>query len=204
MQSATSTEKADTELVSQTPPEVDIWTLEPEGDVDGSREKKAHAESIALVPEFDNYGYVGKRGSDSYTVFSASGSEYTTGSTGGCNCMDAKMNSPENGCKHNQRLIIELNRGLIPVPDTPVDEWMETKLYDQIITAAEHCAALEDAQQAAERVEEPEYDPSDYDDPIETTATILTGLHGEYERYREDVNPDAPELPEVVRSNSME
>lgn len=186
------------------PPVVEIETLEPT-DADeiesDSREESAHMENIAVVPDFDQYGYVGKRGSANYTVFSGSGREYSTDPTGNGSCMDMTMNDPEAGCKHNQRLMIELNRGLIPAPGESVDEWMETTLYERVVTAAEHLDALQTAQQAAREADDADHDPSDYEAPIETTAAILDGLQQSYQDYRERVNPDAPDLPAAVEAD---
>jgi len=194
-------DQSDAEIVAQVSPTVDLWTLEPERELEGSREKSAHNENIAIVPGFTEYGELVE---DDYTVFSASGSEYTTDPYGECSCMDYTFNKNDpdfEGCKHNNKLIELLNRGVIPAParqgrtQTVVDEWMETTLYNQIVDAIERRDVLEAAQQAAQRVESPEHDPSDYADAIETIETILDGLRGEYERYCKDVNPDAPDLP---------
>jgi hypothetical protein len=186
-------------MVEQTPPTVSLATLEPEAEVEsGSREESAHVENIAIVPDFDEYGYVGDRGAASYTVFSGSGRSYDTDPMGNCSCMDMSMNNPENGCKHNQRLMEELTRGIIPVPDESVEEWVENTLFDRTVAAAERVAELEAAKETAEAVEEPEHDPSDYADAIDTAAAILTGLRDTYADYRERVDADAPELPEIV------
>ena len=188
-------------ITIETPPEAEIAVLGGNGDYSGSRERKAHEENIAIVPEFDEYGYVGDRGSAGYTAYSGSGRSYNTDPQGNCSCMDMSMHDPEEGCKHSQGLIARLNQGETPVPGDPVNEWAENDLYEWVVEAAEHRVALQTAQEKAQQADEPEYDPDDYDDPIKVTTAILTGLRDTYADYRDRVNPDAPELPEIAQTD---
>jgi hypothetical protein len=198
---AFDTETDGGEVTIETPPETEIAVLGGDGDYDGSRERKAHEENIAIVPEFDEYGYVGDRGSSKYGAISGSGRSYEIDPRGNGSCMDMSMHNPENGCKHQQRLMLELNRGLIPAPGKSIEEWAENDLYEWIVEAAEQREALETAQEKAQQADEPEYDPDDYDEPIEVTTAILTGLRDTYADYRERVPPDAPGLPEIAQAD---
>ena len=202
MATDTHNTKDATEKATETPPTVELETLSPNGEVDG-REESAHVENMAVIPVFDDYGIV-YEDDPKYDVASGSGSEYSVSPYGEGTCPDSMFNNPENGCKHIQRVIAELNRGRVPVPGEPVDEWMETEVFSRIKRAAEHLANLKSAQQAASEADDAKYDESDYDDPIETTAAILAGLRDGYEGYRERVNPDAPELPAIARSSDEE
>lgn len=168
---------------------------------DESREKKAHEQNIAVVPDFDSHGVMPKQSSVTYTAFSSSGSEYVVSLTGEekCNCMDASMNSPDDGkgCKHNRKLIKMLNRGDIPAPREEVDEWVTTTLHPKVIEVAVRRGELQAAREAAAHAENPEYEADAYDDPIETATVVLEGLRGSYAYYRENVDPNAPALPDL-------
>lgn len=167
-----------------------------------SRERKAYQEIIAIVPQFDSYGDVGKRDSAAYDVFSGSGSQYKATLSGEelCDCMDVIMNAPE-ACKHSLKLYELLDRGEIPAPREQVNEWMETTLYNRIVAVATRLSELKTARQTARLADEPAHAPDEYNDPIEAAVTVLEGFRDSYMEYRDRVNPDAPPLPAVVNSD---
>lgn len=193
----------DTEPQIETEPTVEVATIEPNREIESdTREESAHIENIAIVPEFDAYGYVGDRGSAKYHAYSASGRSYPTDPKGECSCMDATMHSPEDGCKHNQKLIELLNRGAIPTPGESVAEWVETTLRNQIISAAERRSDLEIARDKAAQMDDSEHTVSDYSDAIDTVETILNGWREVYNDYRERVDEDVEPLPAIAQATT--
>jgi hypothetical protein len=168
-----------------------------------NRERKAYQQNMAIVPDFDNYGEVAKQESATFTAYSSSGSEYDISLTGEqlCSCLDATMNSPEEGCKHSQKLYKLLNRGTIPAPRERVDEWVANELYQQIVAVAKRRMELRVARETAAHTVDPEYDPKEYDDPIETATAILGGLRETYDDYRDRVDDDVPALPPACRTD---
>lgn len=186
-----------------TEPTFELATIPYEGDEPfselPSRDQKSYRENIAIVPQFDSYGEVPKQKSATYDVFSASGSEYETSLTGKerCGCRDVIFNTPEDGCKHNRKLHTLLERGDIPAPREYVGEWVTTDLYQWIVAVAQRRVELRASRQQAAYADAPEYDPDEYDDPIETATAILAGLRDSYEDYRTRVDEDAPQLPPV-------
>jgi hypothetical protein len=148
------------------------------------REESAHTENMLVVPEYDEYGYVFD-GDPTYTLYSASGSEYDVDPRGECGCPDMIFNSPEDGCKHQQRVVAELNDGRVPVPDAPVDEWFTTAFVERAEAAAEQAAELR-ANDDANKSE------------VDAAEAIVDGFQTAFEAFRERVGDNVAPLAEHV------
>lgn len=87
-----------------------------------SRVTKARSEKSVVVPVGDEYGYC----TGEYLVFSESGSVYSVNIEGreSCECMDMTMNSPSIGCKHINRVGIQMTEGRLPKPDDRVKDYV--------------------------------------------------------------------------------
>jgi hypothetical protein len=87
-----------------------------------SRREKARTEEMVVIPEMTTDGFA----TGLYDVHSGSGSAYTVDLDAviPCDCPDMEYNSPENGCKHSQRVQIMVDETPLPAPDEPAEDYL--------------------------------------------------------------------------------
>jgi hypothetical protein len=146
---------------------------------------------MVVIPAFDSWGFVPEN-DPVYRTATASGSIYDVDPRSGDDCMDTRMNRPDNGCKHTRRVVRQLNDGALPAPDQSVEGY----LLEQVPAHIEQFAADYRRLQAAQS--HPETDADDYADPLAEVKHFLTVLGDAYRDYRERVDSEAPTLAEQV------
>jgi hypothetical protein len=183
---------------SQTPtddtapdPTYDTGTLEPPTDDAAKREQRACNEPMVVIPAFDQWGIVPKP-DPTYRVATASGSVYDVDPRAGDDCMDSRMNQPDNGCKHTRRVVRQLNAGTLPAPDQPVDDYF----HDDVLASLTEFA--DDYQRLTAGMNHPETDTGDYAEPREAVAHFLAVLGDAYRDYRSRTDADTPPLTDAV------
>jgi len=185
--------QSDADAAAAPDPTYDTGTLPaPDGDV-AKREQRACREPMVVIPEYDSYGYV-HEGDPTYQTATASGSIYDVDPRSGDDCMDTRMNRPDDGCKHTRRVVRQLNSGELPAPDQPVEGY----LLDQVPDLIKQFTA--DYQRLTDGRDHPETDADDYADSLETVEHFLTVLSDAYRDYRERVDPGVPPLAEQVET----
>lgn len=189
--------EGDNETADDTPtppnPTYDTGTLSaPDGDV-AKREQRACKEPMVVIPEYDSYGYV-HEGNPTYRTATASGSVYDVDPRSGDDCMDTRMNKPDDGCKHTRRVVRQLNNGALPAPNHPVEDY----LLEQVPDLIEQFTA--DYQRLTDGRNHPETDADDYADPLTAVEHFLTILGDAYRDYRERVDPEVSPLAEQVEA----
>jgi hypothetical protein len=187
--------QSETDADAATPPKptYESGTLpSPDGDV-AKRERRACEEPMVVIPAFDSWGYVPKN-DPVYRTATASGSIYDVDPRSGDDCMDTRMNRPDNGCKHTRRVVRQLNDGALPAPDQSVEGYLLERVPAHIEQFAADYRRLQGGQS------HPEADPNDYADPLAEVEHFLTVLGDAYRDYRDRVNEDAPPLAEQIES----
>jgi len=91
-------------------------TASDESTDDQTRDDRARTEQMLVIPETDDENTcVGL-----YTVYSASGNEYTVDLDGvdvPCSCPDMEYHRPADGCKHIRRIEHLIQTTPLPAPD---------------------------------------------------------------------------------------
>lgn len=88
------------------------------------REYRARTQRMTIVPERDPEG----EATGMYRVATTSRSQYRVDIVNGvCTCKDYEYNrvAQERGCKHIQRILIEITEGDAPARGEPTDDFME-------------------------------------------------------------------------------
>jgi len=117
---------------------IGLGEIAPANDSAEKRVQKARTERSVVVPVADEHGYcVGE-----YRLFSESGQVYDVDIEGReeCTCMDMTFNNPSTGCKHIQRVGIQMTEGNLPEPDDRVEEYVEwlVEQFQALKDAREH------------------------------------------------------------------
>lgn len=174
-------------------PEYDAATLPVESNDLSSRARKARVEPMVVVPDVDSYGYVQKVKNATYTVATASKSQYDVNPRSGGSCPDANINSPEEGCKHTHRVIMRLNDGDLPAPDTDAG-WYFRERVPELLTQF-----WNDRNSLLAGQTHPETDDAAFEDALAEVEFFITTLVDAYDDYRERVTEgDAPALTALV------
>lgn len=187
--------QSETDADAATPPKptYESGTLpSPVGDV-AKRERRACEEPMVVIPAFDSWGYVPEN-DPVYHTATASGSVYDVDPRSGDDCMDTRMNRPDDGCKHTRRVVRQLNDGALPAPDQSVDAY----LREQVPALIEQFA--DDYRQLMAGRDHPDTDSNKYADPLAEVEHFLMVLGDAYRDYRDRVNEDAPPLAEQIES----
>jgi len=177
-------------------PTYDTGSLPVPDDVDG-RARKARAEHMVVVPQFDKWG----EAFETYEVTTESGSTYEVGAREKCGCPDRTFNDPSNGCKHEQRLTDRLNEGAITPPDHDVTAFVTEDIPKKVDSFAEELARLRSGLQNARDHEQGE-DPDSFAEAISEVETFITTLADTYMEYRSDVDDTVPPLQETLQTDA--
>ncbi|MDH5021746.1 hypothetical protein [Halobacterium rubrum] len=172
----------------------DTGTLPVSDDVEG-RERKARAEHMVVVPQFDKWGDT----FETYEVTTESGSTYEVGAREECGCPDRMFNSPADGCKHERRLTDRLNEGAITPPDHDVTGYITETVPQKVDAFADELAGL---RTGLETAREEDANPADYEEAIGEVETFITTLADAYAEYRDKVDDSVPPLQEALRTDT--
>lgn len=192
---ARSKSETENDASAATPPKptYESGTLpSPDGDV-AKRERRACEEAMVVIPAFDSWGYVPEN-DPVYRTATASGSIYDVDPRSGDDCMDTRMNKPDDGCKHTRRVVRQLNNGALPAPDQSVDSYLREQVPALIEQFADDYRRLTNGQ------EHPDTDGDNYVDALAEVEHFLEVLSDAYRDYRGRAGEDAPPLAEQVES----
>lgn len=187
--------QSDTDADAATPPKpaYGSGTLpSPDGDV-AKRERRACEEPMVVIPAFDSWGYV-PESDPVYHTATASGSIYDVNPRSGDDCMDTRMNKPDDGCKHTRRVVRQLNDGALPAPDQSVDGYLREQVPALINQFANDYRRLTTGR------DHPDTDSDNYADPLVEVKHFLMVLGDAYRDYRDRVDEDTPPLAEQIES----